>query len=97
MLNSKTRSRLAGLAQTKPDLLQLGKAGPTEAFLAQLERLLGDHELVKLRFVDYQDSRQELARDLDKQTGSELVRVIGNTAIFFKRNPNPDKRKIDLD
>jgi RNA-binding protein YhbY len=25
------------------------------------------------------------------------VRVIGNTAIFWKRNPDPEKRKVELD
>ena len=97
MLNSKQRSHLAGLAHTAPDLLQLGKAGPTEGFMAQLDRLLEDHELVKLRFVDYKESRQELARELAEKSRGELVRVIGNTAIFFRRNPDPKKRKVEFE
>jgi RNA-binding protein len=97
MLTSKERSRLAGIAQTRQDLVQLGKAGLTPALLAQLARLLDSHELVKLRFVGFKEGREELARDLARDTGSELVRVIGNTAVFWKRNADPEMRRIQLD
>jgi len=97
MLTSNQRSRLAGIAQTRKDLVQLGKAGATEALVAQLSRLLSSHELVKLRFVDRKEGRQELALSLAASTGSELVRVIGNTAIFWKPNPDPEKHTIALD
>lgn len=97
MLNSKQRSRLASLAQDLDALLQLGKAGATEGLIGQLERLLADHELVKLRFVDWKSSRRELALELAAATKSELVRLIGNTAILFRQQPDPKKRKIELD
>ncbi len=96
MLTSKQRSRLAGIAQTQKDLVQLGKAGATPALLGQLTRILASHELVKLRFVDFKEGREELAGQLAKETGSEVVRLIGNTAIFWKRNPDPEKWKVEL-
>lgn len=97
MLTSKQRSRLAGLAHEATPIVQLGKAGTSEGFMTQLDRSLADHELVTLRFVDYKDSRHELAAELASRTKSELVRVIGNTAILFRRNPDPKKHKILLD
>ena len=96
MLTSKQRSRLASLAQKLPDLLQLGKAGPSPTLVARLDRLLSEHELVKLRFVDFKETRDELARSLAVGTASELVRLIGNTAIFWRRHPDPEKQKIQL-
>ena len=97
MITSKQRGRLAGIAQTQGDLIQLGKGGVGPGLLSQLSRLLADHELVKLRFVNHKGERQELARSLAAATSSEIVRVIGNTAIFWKRNPDPEKWKVDLD
>ena len=97
MLESKQRSRLAGMAQTRADLLQLGRDGASEALAARLETLLADHELVKLRFLDHKNERAALAASLAQSTGSEIVRVIGNTAIFWKRNPDPKKRKVEID
>ncbi|MCE5256649.1 MAG: YhbY family RNA-binding protein [Spirochaetaceae bacterium] len=92
MLTSKRRSFLSAEAAQLPALMQIGKNGPTEALSAQLELLLNRHELVKLRFVDFKDDRKTIASDLAAATGSELVRIIGNTAIFFRQNPDPEKR-----
>lgn len=97
MLGSRQRSRLASLAQTRPDLVQLGRDGASEGLIARLATLLDDHELVKLRFVDHKGERQELARTLAARTDSEIVRLIGNTAIFWKRNSDPEKRKVEID
>ncbi len=97
MLSPRQRSRLGGIAQTRRDLVQLGRDGASEALVAQLARTLADHELVKLRFIDHKGERTELARVLASRTDSELVRVIGNTAVFWKRNPDPEKRKVEID
>ncbi|MEI6873765.1 MAG: YhbY family RNA-binding protein [Spirochaetota bacterium] len=97
MLTSKQRSHLASLAQDLPDLIQLGKAGKTPALVAQLDRLLDSHELVKLRFSGLKEERKELSRLLAAETRSELVRLIGNTAVFWRRQADPEKRKIELE
>lgn len=97
MLTSKQRSHLASLAQGLPDLVQLGKAGKSPSLVAQLDRLLDSHELVKLRFSGLKEERKELSRLLAAETRSELVRLIGNTAVFWRRQADPEKRKIDLE
>ena len=97
MLSSKQRARLAGLAQTKDCLVTLGRAGATPELTERLAVLLAQHELVKLRFADHRESRRELAEALAKGSGGELVRLIGNVAVFWKRNPDPEKRKVEID
>jgi RNA-binding protein len=97
MLSSRQRTKLAGLAQALEPQIHLGKAGATEAVASQLDKLLSDHELVKMRFVDFKESRQELAAELAERTGAEIVRVIGNTAILWRRSHNPEKSRIDLE
>ena len=97
MLSSKQRSLLAGLAQSMDCLVSLGRAGASPELKDRLSALLAQHELVKLRFGDHLDSRREFAEELAKGTGSELVRMIGNVAVFWKRSPDPEKRKIEID
>lgn len=97
MLSSRQRTKLAGLAQELEPQIHLGKAGATEAVVAQLDKLLTDHELVKMRFVDFKESRQEIASELAERTGADIVRVIGNTAILWRRSHNSEKRRIDLE
>jgi len=96
MLSSRQRRYLSGLAQSLDCLVTLGRSGATPELADRLDELLGVHELVKLRFGDFKESRQELAAALAERTGSELVRMIGFVAVFWKRNPDPDKHKIDI-
>jgi RNA-binding protein len=97
MLSSRQRSKLAGLAQDLEPQIHLGKGGASDGIEGQLDKLLTDHELVKLRFVDFKESRHELARELAERTGAELVRVIGNVAVLWRRSHHPEKRRIDLE
>ncbi|MBN1241579.1 MAG: YhbY family RNA-binding protein [Spirochaetales bacterium] len=97
MLTSKLRARLAGIAATLDPVVMLGRGGASDGVREALAAALDIHELVKLRFGDFQGEKKELARELAASTGSELVRVIGNVAVFWKRNPDPEKRKVALD
>jgi RNA-binding protein len=94
MLTSKRRSALSALASKMEPSVSLGKGGPTEAVLKHLELELARHELVKLRFVDFKEGRRELALELAEKTGAELIRVVGNVAVLYRPDPDPEKRKI---
>ncbi len=95
MLSPKQRARLAGMAQRLGSLASLGRAGLTDAFVARMDDLLDHHELVKMRFQDFKDSRRGLAAELAQRTRSELVVEIGNVAVFFRRNEDPERRKVE--
>jgi RNA-binding protein len=96
MLTSKQRAQLAGLATKLDPIVYLGKAGAAAGVSEALERALADHELVKLRFIDFKGERNELSRQLAAQSGSELIRIIGNVAVFYRQHPDSKKRKIDI-
>ena len=96
MLSTKQRSFLGGLASKDAVVTHLGKGGLTQAFAAQLSLLLEHHELVKVKFVNFKDDKRTIADNLAMATKSEVVRLIGNTAIFYKQNPDPEKRAIEL-
>jgi RNA-binding protein len=96
MLNSVQRSYLGAQAAKEPVLVQLGKAGASEALVVQLKALLERHELVKLKFMDFKGEKSEIAANLAASTQSELVRILGNTAIFYKSQSDPEKRRILL-
>ncbi len=97
MLTSKQRAKLASLATKLDPIVRLGRAGAAEGVSAALDKALEDHELVKMRFVDFKGERTELARGLAEATRSELVRVIGNVAVYYRQQPDPERRSIQLD
>ena len=64
----------------------LGKDGVTPAFVAELERQFGAHELVKLRFTGGQDrhERAALCMAVEQAAPSLCVGTVGHTALFWR-------------
>lgn len=77
-------SELKSRAQLLKPLIKLGKAGATPEFLAELEKLLDLHGLVKLRFEGFKDERKSLSKTLAEKTGATLVQQVGHTAVYYR-------------
>ncbi len=77
-------SELKSRAQLLKPVIKLGKAGATAEFLAELEKLLDLHSLVKLRFEGFKDERKTLSKDLAEKTGATLVQQVGHTAVYYR-------------
>lgn len=72
-------------------------AGLSAAVLAELERALSDHELIKVKIaVGDRERRDALLNDIVAGCGAELVQRIGNTALLLRRSAEPDPRKSNL-
>ena len=78
---------LKSRAQLLKPVIKLGKAGPTPEFLAELEKLLDLHGLVKLRFEGFKDERKPLSKTLAEKTGAALVQQVGHTAVYYREPP----------
>ena len=87
MISTKQRSFLTGLASKDAVFTQLGKGGPTEAFVAQLATLLERHELIKVKFDDFKEQKKELAPQLAEKTSSHLVTRVGNVVVLYRPKP----------
>lgn len=95
-LTSTQRKYLRGLAHGLEPLAHLGKHGLSEAFLLSLDQALGDHELVKVRFVDHKDRKAELCREIEDRLDCALAGRIGHVAILYRQARDPDRRRIRL-
>jgi RNA-binding protein len=80
------KTQLRGLGQVAPDRLWLGKDGITPAFVAELNRQLNAHELVKLRFTGGQDRHERAALHEQVEAAGPCVCVgaVGQTALFWR-------------
>ncbi len=96
MLTSKQRGYLSRLAADLEPTVMVGKGGATEAVERAMKAEFAFRELLKLRFVAAKDERDELARGLAERTGSELVRVIGHVAVYYRRADEAERRSIEL-
>jgi len=96
MLTSRQRSYLMSLANTLEPIVSVGKMGATEQVSKALSKALADHEVVKVRFQDFKDEKSDLAYALAMTCKAELVRLVGNVAVFYKESPNPEKQNVVL-
>lgn len=95
-LTSAQRQFLRKLAHALKPVVQIGKSGLSDKVFATVDQQLDSHELIKVKFVDFQDQKREFAQEIaDKSTG-ELIAVIGNIAIIYRQHSDPEKRQIHL-
>lgn len=92
MLTSKQRAVLKGIAQTEDTILQVGKNSVIDTLVTQVSDALKAREIVKMKVQDNcMLSPAEAANELAEKTKSEVVQVIGNKFVLFKRNPQKPK------
>ena len=81
----------------KPVVL-IGQKGITDQVIESIDQALDDHELIKIKFLDYKEkeSKNELAAQIVEQTGAQTVGMVGHTVILFRPRKNPADRKIRI-
>lgn len=96
-LTGAQRSHLRGLGQRLEPALKLGRGGLTPEFLAELQKQLRAHELVKLRFIGAErDERAALCERIADEGRCVCVGAVGHTALFYRQHPEPAERTVEL-
>jgi len=86
-LTSKRRAELKAKAHDLDPVVHIGKYGVTPESLANIDKALTDHQLIKVKFLGFKERRRELSDEIAGATGSTLIDVIGNVAILYRENP----------
>lgn len=94
-INPKQRKFLEKSAHELNPLVQIGGAGVTENQISQIDRLLNEHELIKIKFNEFKDEKHELASEISQKTDSTFVRLIGNVLILYRPAKEPNDRKFE--
>jgi RNA-binding protein len=94
-LTSSQSRFLRGQAHDLKALLQIGAKGLTPAFLAELDAVLEQHELVKVKIgADDREARDAMISEIVGKSGAGLVQRIGHVAVLYR--PSKDHRQIVL-
>ncbi len=95
MITSKQRAYLRGLANKVDTIFQIGKGGVPDTLVEQVKDALRARELIKLKVLDNSlYSAKEAAAELAEKTESEVVQVIGNKLVLYKRNEKEPKIEL---
>ena len=88
------RRYLRSLAHHLEPLVYVGKSGLSENVLAEIDRVLEQHELIKVRFLDFKEEKKALSQSIAADTQSEMVGMVGHIAIFYRQSGDPERRQI---
>ena len=88
-LTEPQRKYLRRLGHDRDPVVLVGQGGISPNLVAELDRALGDHELVKVRArVGDRATRDAILTELAASTRSEIVQRIGHVALYYRRNPD---------
>ena len=93
-LNSKQRSSLLKQSHTLSPRVWIGKKGLSDEIIDNVNTIIEKHELIKIKFVDYKDSKREIIDIISKKTDAAVVKIIGNIAVLYRQTEDEDKRKV---
>jgi RNA-binding protein len=95
-LTKTQRQYLRRSAHELKPTVQVGKHGMTPSVITSVSDELNAHELIKVKFMDFREEKRELSEQLAFQLNAVLVALIGNIAILYRQQNDPERRTIIL-
>lgn len=92
-LTSAQRKALSVQAHELKPVVIIGQAGVTDGVMGKIAESLKAHELIKIKFNEYKEDKQQLAEEIANSCEAGLVRIIGNVAILYKENKEKEEEK----
>ena len=91
-LSPSRRRELKARAHALDPVVLVGGAGLSPAVLAEIERSLKSHELIKVRVRDADHpAREAILEEICRRTGAQTVQHVGKILVIFRGNPGPSR------
>ena len=96
MLAGFQKRYLKGLAHSLKPVVFVGQKGVSPTLVKAMNEALDHHELIKVKFVECKEKekKQAVLQQIEKAVPGELVGLVGHMAIFYRFQPDAEKRKI---
>jgi len=89
-LTNRQTHHLRSLAHHLKPILMVGGKGITDNLLAELNRALEDHELIKVTIAGAdKKERRTLTETLCQSSGAVLVQIIGRISVLYRPKKKP--------
>ncbi len=97
MITTKQRAYLRGLGNALDPVMQIGKEGLSDNVVESVNLLLEARELAKFKVLKNNDNEPKtLANILAEKLNADVVQVIGNNFILYKKSTRKDFKHIQL-
>lgn len=89
--------QLRTIGHTLKPVVTIAGNGLTEGVLAELDRALNDHELIKIKLaVGSREARTAVAQEICERCDARIIQSIGNVLVILRRSAKPDPRLSNL-
>lgn len=95
-LTGALRRYLRGLANPMKPQVVIGKSGLSAQVIDAINEALDSHELIKIRFLEFKDEKKAMSAEIAKTCRCEMAGMVGHVALFYRQQPDPQKRTIKL-
>ncbi len=96
-LSAETKKHFRTLGHGLKPVVIIAGNGLSEGVLAELDRALEDHELIKIKLaVADREERADLIEGISQACGAEVVQVIGKVVLVFRAAKKPDVKKSNV-
>ena len=89
MLSAALRKALKAKAHKLEPVVQIGAKGLTDEVIAEIDRALSAHELIKVRAANLERDQRDLAfGSICERTGAQAVQQVGKVCVLFRKKPD---------
>lgn len=87
-LNERQKKQLRQLGHARKPVVIVGAQGLRDSVLAEIDRALTDHELIKVRVnAGDRTARDAMVGTLCNASGAHLVQRIGHVVLLYRQHP----------
>ncbi|QLE79697.1 ribosome assembly RNA-binding protein YhbY [Francisella sp. Scap27] len=91
-MDTKKQQRLRADAHILKPVVLMGDKGLTENVMLEIDLALASHELIKVKAGRLpKEEKKAIADEITKATKSELVQIIGNILVLYRKNSSKNK------
>ncbi len=96
-LSSADKKHLRRIGHSLTPIVTVAGKGLSENVVAELNRALDDHELIKVKLaVGDKAARQAVINEISTTCEAQVVQTIGHIALLFKKSAHPDPKLSNL-
>jgi RNA-binding protein len=86
MLTAAERKALKAKAHKLEPVVHIGAKGLTDEVVAEIDRALAAHELIKVRAALERGDRENLFEEVCRRSGAEAVQQVGKVFVLYRKN-----------
>lgn len=96
-LSAAEKKHFRGIGHHLKPVVLIGGGGLSDALLAELDRALEDHELIKVKVAaEDRETRRAVIDALAGASGCQVVHTIGNVALVYRAAKKQNRKLSNL-